>query len=129
MAAYVLDTHALAWYFEDSHRLSKRVKDLLTFGEDSLVIPTIVICELVFLSRKDRFAFDLSRFRNIIDEDKRFSVYPLDAFLSLSLPPHLEMHDAIIVGTANQLSQKGQSAFIVSRDRQIAEHADCPIVW
>ena len=129
MATYILDTHPLVWYFEKSSQLSKKVRDLLTFGDGKWVIPSIVVCELVFLARKGRFFFDVAAFRKTLDSDDRFSIFPLDETMGFELSPHLEMHDAIIVATASRYRLKDPQTFIVTKDRQIQSVSECPVFW
>ena len=51
---YVADTHSLVWYFTEDSRLSKKALEAFdgTIKEGTLIIPTLVLAELMFIAKK-----------------------------------------------------------------------------
>ena len=54
---YVADTHSLIWFIAEDDRLSEHAKHLLEQAEDAelqVLIPTIVLAEITYISQKKR---------------------------------------------------------------------------
>ncbi|BCB95755.1 hypothetical protein JZK55_06770 [Dissulfurispira thermophila] len=51
---YVVDTHAIVWFFEDSSELGKNALNALASKNSRLIIPTIVLAEIFYLSQRRR---------------------------------------------------------------------------
>ena len=49
---YVIDTHALLWYFFEPGKLPEKADNLISgfeLGKNAGIVPTIVLAELLFL--------------------------------------------------------------------------------
>lgn len=66
MSTFVLDAHALVWYFDGDRRLSPTAERSIDLPDSTLVIPTIVLAETKYLFSKKRirlpFQESLKRF-------------------------------------------------------------------
>ncbi len=53
---YVTDTHSLVWYFTDDPRLGDKALKAFeqTAQEGIIIIPSIVLAEIIFISKKGR---------------------------------------------------------------------------
>lgn len=54
---YVADTHPLMWFLTGDDRLGKKAKKIFIKadkGETSIVVPTIVLAESLFIAEKNR---------------------------------------------------------------------------
>ena len=47
---YLVDTHALVWFLDGDRRLSQDARALLRDESNPLVVPTIVLAEVKYLS-------------------------------------------------------------------------------
>ncbi len=58
---FVTDTHALVWYFTDDLRLSKKASEAFeqTTDEGIIIVPSIVLAEIIFISKKGRITLTL----------------------------------------------------------------------
>jgi PIN domain nuclease of toxin-antitoxin system len=97
---HVADTHALVWFFEANARLSPAARAALMDPSARVVIPTIVLAEIAYLHARGRFALDVPTVLAHIAGTPNWVVYDLDKTVVQHLPPTLDIHDAIIVGTA-----------------------------
>lgn len=97
---YVLDTHPLVWFLEKSSRLSSPARNILLDPAAELVIPAITLLEIKFLYAKRRIAIDYEKLRRDIIAARNCVVFPLDEQVASLAPTALNIHDAIIVGTA-----------------------------
>jgi PIN domain nuclease of toxin-antitoxin system len=103
MTHYIIDTHALVWFLEQSPKLGENAKSAFIDDDSILVIPTIVLAEIKFLFEKNRFSTSLEEVFSVIENDPRCIVQPMDLDVVSMLPTKLEIHDAIITATALQL--------------------------
>lgn len=111
----VLDSHTLFWLLSDSLKLSKLAKRYIEKSE-RVIIPSIVLMEILYLLEKNNLSF---RFIDVLNEMRvrGYLVYPLDLEVisqSLFIPRQIEMHDRIIIATANLFN-----AYLISRDKEI----------
>ncbi len=111
----VIDSHALFWFLTDSPKLSRRAKSSIERAV-RIIVPSIVLMEILYILEKHNLS---SRFIDFLNElhMRRYSVYPLDIAVvarAFVLQYGLEMHDRIIVATAEMLS-----APIITRDTLI----------
>lgn len=105
---FVTDTHTLLWYLQDSPRLGGASKRMFDEGRGSrwVVIPTIVLAELLYISRKLVMPVPFDKIMKSLEKDKRFEIYPLSTPIiqeSVPLVRQFEIHDALIVSTALHL--------------------------
>lgn len=104
---FVTDTHCLVWYFLNDARLSPSFKRLFDKQEKGgqVVVPTIVLAELIHLSRKNKTPLSFEQTLHFLQEETRFEIHPLSETIIEEMIPltHLEIHDAVIVATALHL--------------------------
>lgn len=130
MLSYTTDTHSLVWHFTDSVKLGKKAKQsfaLAERGKALIYVPTIVMAEIFFITRKKHIVFDYSNFLNNVTASPNYALYPLDTQLLFKLP-ELEsagdLHDQIIVAVA-----KLTSSSLITKDREIVESGVVDVVW
>jgi PIN domain nuclease of toxin-antitoxin system len=46
---YVVDTHALIWFFEDNPKLGAQAKNILSDPDSQLILPTIALAETAWI--------------------------------------------------------------------------------
>ena len=117
---YVLDTHALIWYFTGSKNLSRKAKevidDCISKG-GKLLVPTIVLSEALDIAEKGRVEFDFQKMYQLISDNPVFQIIGFGASIfdeTLEMRDIQEIHDRIIVATA-----RFYSADIITKDRII----------
>jgi hypothetical protein len=108
---FVTDTHALVWYFTDDLRLSKKASEAFeqTTDEGIIIVPSIVLAEIIFISKKGRITLTLfGRTKNTV---------PLGAFspappaLSNRVPSGCSSGIASAFGTGRFEKQKRSGQF------------------
>lgn len=115
---FVADTHALVWYLQDHPRLSSSAKIL--FEQESrpktVVVPTIVLAELLYISKKLLLSF--KELLKRIEKDDRFEIFPLsiDVLHEAVTLNTLEIHDALIIATSLYLNIP-----LMTKDTEIIE--------
>ena len=131
MTHYIIDTHALVWFLEQSPKLGKNAKSVFFDDDSTLIIPTIVLAEIKFLFGKKRFSTSLEEVFTVIENDPRCIVQPMDIDVVSMLPIKLEIHDAIITATA--LLFKGNPYFedveIITKDEEILKSKLVKTIW
>lgn len=126
---YVADTHSLVWYFTEDPRLSKKALDVFeqTKQKDLIIIPTVVLAELMFISRKGKITITFSETLKEIEECENFNVVPLDIEIlkvAEKMKADIEMHDKLIVATALHFE-----AALITRDEIIKKLGIVSTVW
>ena len=106
MALYVADTHSLLWYFFDAPRLglaTQQAFDEVDAGRSTLIVPTIVLAEMIYVAQAGRLQFDLDMvFESLVNGDN-YAIAPFDLTIAQSLrwaTAIPEMHDRMIACTA-----------------------------
>ena len=125
---YIADTHALVWHLARDDRLGKNARKIFEDadnGDPEIAVPTIVLAEALFLSRKGHVPFDslMDSFQNA----RNYSVYPLGLNVISAmrkLSAEYSMHDAAIVATAKVLE-----APVITRDEVIRRLGDVKVIW
>ena len=106
---FVVDTHALLWWFTDSPRLSPKASEIFEKcekGETVIFIPSIVIAESLSIFDKKRISFNFEDLFEKIRNSENFVLVALDypvLLKMISLIEVPELHDKIIVSTAKYL--------------------------
>ena len=106
---FVIDTHALLWWFTDSPRLSPKASEILQDcenGENIIFIPSIVLAEALSVFEKKRVFFDFKTLFKKMNESDNFVLIPLDYPIlrkMIDLKDIPELHDKIIVSTVMYL--------------------------
>lgn len=111
----VLDSHTLLWLLIDSPKLSKLAKRYIEKSK-RVILPSIILMEILYLLEKNNLSFRFIEFLNEI-RVRRYLVYPLDLEIisqSLFIPSNIEMHDRIIVATAQLFN-----TYLISKDKEI----------
>ncbi|MFW6126419.1 MAG: type II toxin-antitoxin system VapC family toxin [Chloroflexota bacterium] len=130
MSLFVADTHALAWYFTGAAKLGSEALDVLrasASGRGLIVVPTIVLAELMWISEKKRISLEFHELVDKIEASQNFEVYPFDmevlrtAERIRSIP---ELHDRIVVATAVLVGAK-----ILSKDEDLRQSGIVEVVW
>lgn len=126
---YVTDTHSLVWYFTESQRLSKKALKVFekTLEEGSIIIPTVVLAEIMYISRKGRINISFAETVKKIRESENFEIAPLDLDIlnaADEIDYDLEMHDRLIVATALFFDVP-----VITRDEVIKESDLCTVIW
>lgn len=120
MEIFVADAHTLAWFIAQSPRLSKSAVEALRKAERAeveVLVPTIVLAELLYISERKKVPVSLAEILKRIGSGGSFRVVPFDfsVFEKMRrLPKTLEIHDRIIVATAEAYAAK-----VISKDEQI----------
>jgi len=117
---YVLDTHALIWYFTGSKKLTRKAKevidDCISKG-GKLLVPTIVLSEALDIAEKGKVEFDFERMYQLINDNPAFQIIGFGTSIfdeTLEVRDIQEIHDRIIVATA-----RFYSADIITKDKII----------
>ena len=131
MTHFIIDTHALVWFLEQSPKLGKNARNVFLDNDSILIIPTIVLAEIKFLFGKNRFSTSIDDVFTVIENDPRCIVHPMDLDVVSMLPTKLEIHDAIITATA--LLFKGNPYFedveIITKDEEIIKSKLVKTIW
>jgi len=120
---YVIDTHALVWYLTDDDRLGAKAREILTKidnGEDTGVIPSIVILETLAVFEKKGLRDLFSEIYTEIKESSNYLIYPLSSEIAdevINLPSELELHDRVIMATARYLGTP-----ILTKDKTLQKY-------
>jgi PIN domain nuclease of toxin-antitoxin system len=126
---YIIDTHALVWYLEDSIKLSTKAK--LAFSEIDNgkafgVIPTIVLAEIVHLADNNKIPINIEETLKRLKQAENLGIVSLDlsvVLLMITLKEY-EIHDRVIVATA-----KSFEASLITKDEHIRKLNDVACVW
>jgi PIN domain nuclease of toxin-antitoxin system len=126
---YVTDTHSLVWYFTGSSRLSKRALNVFekTVKEGTIFIPTVVLAEIMYISKKGRIPISFSETLEKIEHNDNFEITPLDLdILNIAdkIEYDMEMHDRIIVATAIF-----HDVPVITKDEVIKQSGVCNVIW
>jgi len=127
---YIVDTHALVWYLEESKNLGSEALSVLDDDQSKLVIPTIVLAEVKYLSSKQKTALSLPEVLSAIEQDERCVLFPLDSNVIDFLPTELDIHDAIICGTALVYQEVlKEEAKVITKDKDIVTAGIVETIW
>ena len=126
---YVTDTHSLVWYFLEDSRLSVNALQAIdgTLSNGEIIVPTVVLAEIMFISRKGRIPISFQETVERIEKYENFTIVSLDMDILVAadgLETELEMHDKLIVATA--IIHK---ASLITRDTQIRNSRVVRTVW
>ena len=127
---FVTDTHALLWWFIDSHKISPEASDIFKKcekGEYTIFIPSIVVAEALSIFDKKRISFNFKRLLKQINESDNFVLIALDYPILLKmveLKDITELHDKIIVATAKNLGLP-----IITKDKLLQSLSYIKTIW
>ena len=106
MALYAADTHALAWYWSGSDRLSSLAREILDGAmrsQHEIIVSPLVLAELVIIAEKQRVNFDLAAAIAMLKDVPGFRFVDLTTETALrtqQLTTLPDIHDRLIVATA-----------------------------
>ena len=127
---YVVDAHPLVWLLQGDSRLPSGAMAILRSGDCAVIVPSIVIAEIWHLFNRRRIRISPQDIRSRILSASNCSVYPLDETVLDLLPKGLDIHDAIIVATAQVCRDVlGQPAQLITGDRKITESGLIDVLW
>ena len=127
---YVLDTHPVVWFLENSRRLSVRARAVLRDPSHRFILPTIVLVEITYLYTKGRIEADITMVRQRLVTASNCVFYPLDEQVATRIPTGLNIHDAIIVGTALVYRDVLQEPVVViTKNGEITRSGLIDTVW
>ena len=131
MMILIPDTHTLIWYLSDDPKLGRKARVALSRREGiEIVIPIIVLFEISYLQKRKSLPVSLADIRHWIAGNSHVRVHPIDISILDGAPLNLEIHDAIIVGTALTLSgADGNEVHVVSVDAEINACKNINIIW
>ena len=126
----ITDTHPWIWFLAASPRLSANAKTSLSNPSNLIVVPTIVMLEIRYLYNRRRISISFEEALHQIETAANVLLYPLDISVVTLAPVELEIHDAIIVGTALYLSDELKEPIpLVTLDKTISNSRLVPIIW
>ena len=127
---YVTDTHPLFQFLTNNKRLSSNARILFEkaeTGESSIIVPSIVLAELMYLFEKqnsrDKFKEVLKR----IEIALNYEVCSLDTEvidISSKIISVKEIHDRIIIATAKLLDCP-----LITKDEEIINSEEVECIW
>jgi len=130
MGIYVVDTHALVWYFTGSRKLGETALEVFresTNGLHLMIIPAIVLAEVIDIAEKKRVGISFNELLEKIDCSGNFDLMALDREV-LKMVDKLkglyELHDRIIVATAKLLECP-----LITKDSRITEAEVVEVIW
>ncbi len=131
---YIIDTHALLWYLDNSNRLGKRAGEILNDRSARFWLPAIALAEALFLLEKGRGQYALSERRVLasVRADSRIRTIALGQRI-LDITLHCksidEMHDRQIVATALFIQNRGFAVAVLTKDANITQSGLVACVW
>ena len=126
---YVADAHTIVWYFIDDPRLSQTARQVFeqTITAGVIIIPTIVLAEIMYISQKGRISITFEETLSHIEMSENFHIAALELDIlkiAASISNDLEMHDKLIVATALHFD-----AHLITKDEQITQSKIVNTVW
>lgn len=131
---YIIDTHALLWYLDNSNRLGKRAGEILNDRSARFWLPAIALAEALFILEKGRGQYSLSERRLLtsVRADSRIRTIALGQRI-LDLTLHCksidEMHDRQIVATALFIQSRGFDVAVLTKDADITQSGLVDCAW
>lgn len=131
---YIIDTHTLLWYLDNSKRLGTIAGEVLNDRSAKFWLPAIALAEALFILEKGRGQYALSERRLLasVRADSRIRTVALGQRI-LDLTLHCktidEMHDRQIVATALFIQNRGFDVAILTKDGNITQSGLVACVW
>src|SRR5438093_222263 len=127
---YVTDTHPLIWFLEGNTRLSQAARQAFSQQHIQIVIPTIALVEIKYLYSRKRIRVDLATTLNHAASVTNCRIHPMDETVFAQIPTSLDIHDAIIVGTALTCRDVlGESVALITKDAAITASGLVSVLW
>ena len=97
---------------------------------NQIIIPSIVMMEIRYLYQHKRIPLSFEYALQQVEASNNILIAPMDISVVTISPLSLDIHDAIIVGTAIQSSESfGQAVSLVTADIAITESRLVRIIW
>ena len=126
----VTDTHPWVWFLTASPRLSQKAKSILSDPSNLIILPSIVMMEIKYLYQHKRITLSFEEALQQVETSENILLHPLDISVVTIAPISLDIHDAIIVGTAIQTAEEfAQTVSLVTIDKAITDSNLVPVVW
>lgn len=126
----VTDTHPWIWFLAASPRLSPEAKASLSNPSNLIIVPSIVMLEIRYLYNRRRISISFEEALQYIETAANVLLHPLDISVVTHAPVKLDIHDAIIVGTALYLSDELKEPVpLITIDKTISGLQIVPIIW
>jgi PIN domain nuclease of toxin-antitoxin system len=127
---YVTDTHPLIWFLDRNQRLSPGAGQAFSDPSARIAVPTIVLVEIKFLFSRNRVTIDLPTTLHYVANTANCTIAPMDERVVDRLPTTLNIHDAIIVGTALvHRDVLGDQVALITRDAEITASGLLQVIW
>ena len=101
----VTDTHPWVWFLTANPRLSSTAKGALADPSNLIIVPSIVLMEIRYLYQHRRIPLSFEAALEQVESCSNILIAPLDISVVTVSPIALDIHDAIIVGTALQAAE------------------------
>jgi len=134
MSRYVADTHALIWPLYSDPKLSPMAQRLFAradAGDETILVPTIVLVEIIYLAEKKRIPTDAVQraLAPLSAGADNYQIAPLDMQVVEALPRISreavpELPDRLIAATALSLGVP-----LISRDLSLARLSQISVIW
>ena len=127
---YVADTHPLFWFLTNNKRLSSNARVLFEeaeTGESSIIVPSIVLAELMYLFEKQNLRDKFKEVLKRIEIALNYEVCSLDTEvidISSKIISVKEIHDRIIIATAKLLDCP-----LITKDEEITNSKEVECIW
>lgn len=126
----VTDMHPWVWFLVASPRLSANAKASFSNPSNLIVVPSIVMLEIRYLYNRRRISISFEEALQQIETAANVLLHPLDISVVTLAPVELEIHDAIIVGTALYLTDELKEPVpLVTIDKTISSSGLVPVIW
>ena len=126
---YLLDTHTLIWYLEDSKKLPKRLKDIIDSQNNSVYVSIVSLWEIIIKQNIKRLDIDITvdELFDIINE-KDYILLPIkQEHLKIYRDLHLHHYcafDRLLISTAIS-----ENLRFVTKDKEIQKYYIDWIWW
>ena len=125
----VVDTHPWVWFLTANSRLSTKARLILSDPSNLIIIPSIIMMEIKYLYIHKRIPLSFEHALQKVETTENILLHPLDISVVTVAPTNLDIHDAIIVGTAIQSTQElDQSVSLVTLDKAIIDSNLVPVI-
>ncbi len=127
---YVTDAHGFLWFLTNDEKLGNKAKGIFRAcdkGKETIVVPSIVLLECMYVCEKKRIDFEFRELMRKIQGSTNYPIYPLDEEVILecqNIDTINEAHDRIIVATAKLLNAR-----LITKDAIIVNSAVIETIW
>ena len=123
---YLLDAHALLWYFEDEGKLSKKAESIIDDPQNAIYVSSATLWEIAVKIGLEKLDVDFNALLVQVDHAGFHVVHTKNAYLQelIALPQiHKDPFDRLITVTA-----KIENMVLITTDENIQKY-DVQWVW